>query len=221
MKYLLWLGVSVFCLSVNSNAQQPQSARCPEFYLDWPRADLKRFHTYTIELKGDVSDLQLTYKWEPTIGTILSGQGTKVITFHPGKASSWLITLTIEGLPTGCQNMKSISTVVDYAPVARKFNEITITEGKRYTAQLDAFAKAVQNELSYGFILAYAGRKQHSGGSSRHAANAKEYLMKVCGLDPDRITIIEGGTRVKETLELWIAPAGSAVPVPIPPRLKP
>jgi hypothetical protein len=224
MRYLLWLSVLVICLWVNLNAQQTQSARCPEFIFKGPEAGFKPPQiSYIIEPREASTRLQLTYTWEASVGTISQGQGTKAITFEPGAAFTWTVAVKIGGLPSSCQNMMSLSSIVEPGPPdARKFSEITSIRGVGEKAQLDAFAKILRNLPPYtAIILVYSGRKRRANESSKHAANAKEYLVKEYDLERDRITIVEGGIRDKETLELWLLPIGATLPVPDPPRLKP
>jgi hypothetical protein len=223
MRYLFWLSVLVSCLSVNLHAQQTQSVRCPVFGIKGPLSDLRPPQIYTIESTEELTTPELTFKWEASAGTILSGQGTKVITFDPGNTQNSTITLTIGGLPPACQNMVSISSIVCLGPPdARKFDELTLTDGVSYKAQLDAFAKALRNDPSaYAVVLVYSGGKQQANELSKRAADAIEYLVKECGLDQKRIEIIQRETRDKEAIEFWLGQAGSAIPDPDPPRLKP
>jgi hypothetical protein len=222
MRYLFWLTVLVICLSVNLHAQQTQSVRCPQFRINGPLSDLRPPLTFTIESTEELPYPELSFKWEASTGTILSGQGSKVITFDPGNTNNFTITLTITGLPPACQNMVSTSIVVCPAPPdARKFDELTLADGFRYIAQPEAFAKAVRNDPStYAVVLVNYGGKQHANELSKRAANAIEYLVKEGGLDRNRLEIIQRGTREKETIELWLGQSGSAIPDPDASRQK-
>jgi len=69
----------------------------------------------------------LTYNWAISSGTIVSGQGTAVITVDPGtEAGSCTATVEVGGLPAKCSNTASASVDIKAAP--KKIIEIkTVT----------------------------------------------------------------------------------------------
>jgi hypothetical protein len=55
-----------------------------------------------------------------------------------------------------------------------------------------------------------------AGEAEARAARAKEYLVKVRGIDARRIVTIDGGHREDLTVELYIVPSGDTPPFSTP-----
>ena len=98
-----------------------------------------------------------------------------------------------------------------------EFGDICCDEEK---ARLDNFAIQLHKDpVSHGFIVFYGGRRMSSpscdgkhlelpreGEAKARAARLKPYLTKSWGLDPNRVTVIDGGYREGWTVELFIGP---------------
>jgi hypothetical protein len=84
-------------------------------------------------------------------------------------------------------------------------------------ARLDNFAIQIQNvEKSRGYIIVYAGRKASYGEAQTRANRARDYLINVRELDPERVKAVDGGHQEDFTVELYIMPAGVEAPTPDP-----
>ena len=92
-----------------------------------------------------------------------------------------------------------------------RYGKIRFSDEK---ARLDNFAIQLQNEEQMqGYIIVYAGRKATFGEAQLHANRAINYLIKVRGLDPQRVKAIDGGFREEFMVQLELAPPGA------PPRV--
>lgn len=88
-------------------------------------------------------------------------------------------------------------------------------------ARLDNFGIQVLNEEnSVGYIIAYAGRKAVVAEAQLRANRARDYLINVRKINPDRLKAIDGGHREELTVVLRIHPSG-APPPPVDPTVPP
>jgi hypothetical protein len=108
-------------------------------------------------------------------------------------------------------------------------------------ARLDGFAKTLSSEPSaVGYIIGYAecldvtewrladgnGTNEYvtreyqqsaPEGTGRKIAMAeKRRLLKLFGIDQSRVSVIDGGYKNSQMIELWIVPAGGEAPNPTP-----
>jgi hypothetical protein len=103
----------------------------------------------------------------------------------------------------------------------RKFDEFGDINCEDEMARLDNFAIQVQNEPSATAVIIFyggrfRGRLPKRGDAAARAARLKPYLVERRSIPADRIVVINGGYREEWTAELWINPAGMALPQPSP-----
>lgn len=103
---------------------------------------------------------------------------------------------------------------------ARKFDEYSNIPFSDEKARLDNFAIHLQqNEPQFkGYIIVYAGPRARSGTAQARAKRAKDYLVKVRGIEAARIVTIEGGHRDRLEVELYALPSSMSPPTPTPYR---
>lgn len=107
----------------------------------------------------------------------------------------------------------------DAQTVARKLDsyndKIHGSEAEQW--HLEDFRKSLVAEPdSKAYIIAYAGRADHPGKSRRYAWRARNYLVEMRGIQPERIVSIDGGRREEFIVELWLAPNSAQPPKPTP-----
>jgi alkanesulfonate monooxygenase SsuD/methylene tetrahydromethanopterin reductase-like flavin-dependent oxidoreductase (luciferase family) len=64
--------------------------------------------------------------------------------------------------------------------------------------------------------MAYAGRRACAGEAEARAKRAKEYLIKVRGVNAERIVTVDGGHREEPAVELYLVPPGARPPLSTP-----
>ncbi|HEY2976318.1 MAG TPA: hypothetical protein VGJ48_27635 [Pyrinomonadaceae bacterium] len=69
-----------------------------------------------------------------------------------------------------------------------------------------------------GYIIVYAGQTTRSDEAQARAKRAKDYLVKVRGIDAARIITIDGGCREQLEVELYALPNALSPPTPNPYR---
>ena len=99
----------------------------------------------------------------------------------------------------------------------RKFDEygdISLSDEK---ARLDNFAIQLMNEeTAQGYIIVYAGRKATAAEAQTRADRARNYVISVREINPERVKAIDGGFNEELTVTLYIVPAGAGPPTLAP-----
>ncbi len=70
-----------------------------------------------------------------------------------------------------------------------------------------------------GYIVVYAGQRATVAEAQVRANRARDYLITVRHIKPDRVKAIDGGYRAELTVTLWIWPA-EAEPPPLMPTVE-
>lgn len=80
-------------------------------------------------------------------------------------------------------------------------------------ARLDNFAIQISNyKYAHGFIIVYAGRKATVNEAQRRANRAKNYMVKVRGIESERLYAVDGGYREDLEIKLYVGPVGAEPP---------
>jgi hypothetical protein len=84
-------------------------------------------------------------------------------------------------------------------------------------ARLDNLAVELQNDPSTStYVIAYGGRTSRVGQADLLGTRARDYLVTNRGIDQSRITVMNGGFREEDCVELWVIPRGATPPQPTP-----
>ncbi|MGH9903918.1 MAG: hypothetical protein ACRD68_19075, partial [Pyrinomonadaceae bacterium] len=103
--------------------------------------------------------------------------------------------------------------------MARKFDEYGKVGHCDMTARLDNFAVALMNEPGVrSFIISYDSPEKKYDYADRQNKVARHYLVHERGIDPARITTVNGGQKNIEhvSTELWVVPEGATPPAAPP-----
>ena len=184
---------------------------CPTVSVSCP-ADVDIGSPITFSASG-AGDMNVTYNWSVSAGTISGGQGTSSITVDTAGLGGQTVTATVElgGLDPSCAKTASCSTQVKpEKPVAVKFDEYGNIKFNDEKARLDNYAIQLQNQPgSQGYIIAYGSCE---GEAQARADRAKDYLVNTRGIDAGRLVTIDGGCRSDLLVQLWIVPTGADAP---------
>jgi hypothetical protein len=93
----------------------------------------------------------------------------------------------------------------------KSYDDIPLDKEKEI---LDEYMRQLQEygSDSRGYVLVYAGRRTHLGEAQERAQRIKAYLVRVRGIERDRIGILDGGYREELTVELHIGLRGMLPP---------
>jgi hypothetical protein len=169
----------------------------------------------------------LSYTWtvSPSDARIVSGAGTSTITVDSTGLGSQRVTATLvvdDGSgDAACRQQAQASTniIVKKPPEVEckpfdQFQSVAFDDDK---ARLDNLAIELQGAPdTQAYIIIYAGRTSRAGQADMLGKRTMDYLVNQRGLDARRITIVNGGYRDTDFIEIWICPPGAKTPQPTP-----
>lgn len=170
---------------------------------------------------GGTSGLQYAWTVNPKGAKVISGAGTPTITVDSTGIGGQRVIATLvvtdgSGDPTCRQSAQSVAVVT--APerkviVAREFDECANCTFDDQKARLDNLAVELQNDPSArAHIIAYGGRYSPIAQVEVLMKRARDYIVEQRGIDASRLTIVNGGFREDDNVELWVVPAGAEAP---------
>lgn len=139
------------------------------------------------------------------------GEDVDSITYEPTSEDSYLRCSATSVQQTGANEKEYL---------IRKFDEYSDLSSEDEKARLDNFAIYLQKDepTFKGYIIVYAGQRTRSGEAQARAKRAKDYLVKVRGIEAARIVTIDGGCRNRLEVELYALPSSMSPPTPNPYR---
>src|SRR6266851_3419307 len=169
----------------------------------------------------------LSYVWtvSPSEARIVSGAGTPTITVDSTGLGSQRVTATLlvdDGSGDAlCRQRAAASTdiVAKKPPVVEckpfdQFQSVAFDDDK---ARFDNLAIELQGAPdTQAYIMIYAGRTSRAGQADMLGKRTMDYLVNQRGVDARRITIVNGGYRDSDFIEIWICPPGAKPPQPTP-----
>lgn len=98
-----------------------------------------------------------------------------------------------------------------------KFDEFGNVSTDDAMAHLDRFAVELNsNPNLQGFIVGHNRSDSLTGWFLRQLYGYVDYLVNSRAIDGSRVRVLEGDIRKELGFELWLLPAGSAFPIPVP-----
>jgi hypothetical protein len=182
--------------------------------------------TFTSDVAyGGSGALNYTWTVTPSQARIVSGGGTPTITVDSTGLGGQRITATLiaddgSGDPL-CRQRAQASTNVTLKtpppPECKPFDQFPVISFDDEKARLDNLAIELQNSPdAQAYIIVYAGRTSRAGQADMLVRRTTDYLVTQRGIDSRRITMINGGYRDSDFIEIWICPPGAKAPQPTP-----
>ncbi len=190
---------------------------------------------FRASVKSKDGKIQPTFSWQVSRGKIVSGQGTNTIAVEVPEGSSGDVVARVDvgGYSLECPlTSTAVVSKTTYGVGHFKFDEYEDICPGDEKARLDNLAIELQNNPSLrAYVIFYGGRcysscmldyprhrprRPRKGEAAKRAARIKQYLVSTRGLDPERISVNDGGHRESWTAELWIVPGGANPPAPTP-----
>lgn len=182
--------------------------------------------TYTADVAyNGTAPLRYTWKVTPSSARIISGMGTSTLNVDSTGLGGQRITATLtaddgSADPACAQSAQAVSIIAPIEKkviVAQEFDECNSCSLNDQKARLDNLAVELQNDPSArAYIIAYGGRMSPLGQGQKLMSRAREYLVSHRGIDASRLTVVNGGFREEDSVELWLVPSGAAAPQPTP-----
>lgn len=170
---------------------------------------------------GGTATLRYNWKLSPSTARILNGAGSPTITVDSTGLGGQRIVATLtaddgSSDPSCAQSAQAVSVVTPLPKkviVAQEFDECNNCTFDDQKARLDNLAVELQNDPSTrAYIIAYGGRMSPLGQIEVLMSRARDYLITQRGIDASRLTIVNGGFREEDSVELWMVPSGAAPP---------
>lgn len=182
--------------------------------------------TYTADVAyNGTAGLRYTWKVTPSSARIISGVGTSTLNVDSTGFGGQRITATLtaddgSSDPACAQTAQAVSIIAPIEKkviVAREFDECIGCSLNDQKARLDNLAVELQNDPSTrAYVIAYGGRMSPLGQVEKLMSRAREYLVAHRGIDASRLTVVNGGFREEDSVELWLVPSGAAAPQATP-----
>lgn len=171
---------------------------------------------FTAKMTGLTHTSKVDLKWKLSAGTIMSGDGTSVISVNTDGLSGVEVIATAElvGAPAGCSGSASKTVPVRFlCGHIPKFDEYGDINFKDEKARLDNFAiQLLDDPNRYGYISMTAGRKTFQNEAKERLERAMSYLVKVRQVDANRIVTKDCGFTSDLTISVWLLPVGMEPP---------
>ena len=169
----------------------------------------------------------LNYTWtvSPSDARIVSGAGTATITVDSTGLGNQRVTATLvvddgSGDAMCRQRAQGYTEVVKKTPPppeCKPFDQFQSVAFDDDKARFDNLAIELQGTPdAQAYIIVYAGRTSRPGQAERLGQRSMDYLVNQRGVDARRITVINGGYRDTDFIEIVICPPGATPPQPTP-----
>jgi hypothetical protein len=182
--------------------------------------------TFTSDVAyGGSAPLSYTWTVTPAEARIVSGAGSATITVDSTGLGSQQVTATLvvddgSGDAMCRQHAQAVTSIVPRKPPeveCKPFDQFPSVAFDDDKARLDNLAIALQNTPdSQAYIIIYAGRTSRVGQADMLGRRTRDYLVNQRGIDSGRITIVNGGYRDTDFIEIWVCPPGARTPEATP-----
>jgi len=155
----------------------------------------------------------------------MSGAGTAAITVDSTGLGSQRVTAALavdDGSGDAlCHQTAQASTDVikkiPPPPECKPFDQFQSVAFDDDKARFDNLAIELQGAPdTQAYVMIYAGRTSRAGQADMLSRRTMDYLVNQRGVDAGRITIVNGGYRDTDFIEIWICPPGAKTPQPTP-----
>ena len=168
----------------------------------------------------------LNYTWtlSPRDAKILTSVGNRITVDSTGLGGQRVTATVVVDDGSGeaaCRQTAQASTMVRRPEIilhpSKQFDVCCSCSFDDQKARLDNLGVELQNDpTATTYIIAYGGRTSRIGQADLLGARARDYLATNRGIDQSRITVMNGGFREEDCVELWIIPSGATPPQPTP-----
>jgi hypothetical protein len=168
----------------------------------------------------------LNYTWtlSPSNAKILTSVGNKITVDSTGLGGQRVTATVVVDDGSGeaaCRQTAQASTSVRpperVEHPSKQFDVCCSCSFDDQKARLDNLAVELQNDpTATTYVIAYGGRTSRIGQADLLGTRARDYLVAQRGIDQSRITVMNGGFREEDCVELWVIPSGATLPQPTP-----
>lgn len=216
------------CLAINSKFSPPVvTSPCP--YPVSLSVDAEVNEGEVITFTSDTAysgNALLNYSWSlsPSTAKIQTSVGNRITVDSTGLGGQRVTATAVVDDGSGdsaCRQTAQASTFVrppeHHEHPSRLYDVCCSCTFDNQKARLDNLGVELQNDpTATTYVIAYGGRSSRIGQADLLAARARDYLVAERGIDQSRITVMNGGFREEDCVELWIIPSGATTPQATP-----
>ena len=168
----------------------------------------------------------LNYTWtlSPSSAKIQTSVGSRITVDSTGLGGQRITATVVVDDGSGeaaCRQTAQASTYVKppehVEHPSRQFDVCCSCSRDDLKARLDTLGVELQNDpTATTYVIAYGGRTSRIGQADMLGDLARKYLSVDRGIDQSRITVVNGGFREEDCVEMWIVPSGATPPQPSP-----
>jgi hypothetical protein len=170
------------------------------------------------------SPLNYTWSVSPSEAKILTNTENKITVDSTGYGGQRITATLVVDDGSGdaaCRQTAQASTIIRpperHEHPSTQFDVCCSCSFDDQKARLDNLAVTLQNDpTATTYVIAYGGRTSRIGQADLLGTRARDYLVAQRGIDQSRITVLNGGFREEDCVELWIVPSGATAPQPTP-----
>ena len=216
------------CVAINFRSSPPVvSSPCPYPVSLSVDAEVNEGEVITFNTDTAYSgNAPLNYTWtlNPREARILTSVNNRITVDSTGLGGQRVTATVVVDDGSGesaCHQTAQASTFVRpperHEHPSRQFDVCCSCSFDDQKARLDNLAVELQNDPSATtYVIAYGGRTSRIGQADFLGDRARKYLMTDRGIDQSRITVMNGGFREEDCVELWIIPSGATPPQATP-----
>jgi hypothetical protein len=218
---------NIKCVAINFKAAPVVTSPCPYPVSLLVDAEVNEgdIVTFTADTAySGTSPLNYTWSVSPSTAKILTNTENK-ITVDSTTLGGQRITATLvvdDGSgDAACRVTAQASTMVrppeHHERPSTQFDVCCSCSFDDQKARLDNLAVTLQNDpTATTYVIAYGGRTSRLGTADLLGTRARDYLVANRGIDASRITVLNGGFREEDCVELWMVPSGATPPQATP-----
>jgi len=211
------------CLKI---VRETNTRPCPyNFHLEGPDKIMEGDLVTFAAINSGSAPIPIKYAWTVANGIVKSGLGTPTITVDStgmgGKTINAELDVNDDVYDNKCRQVISVPTEVGTTPPPPqpfRCDEFEASNRDQDKARFDNCVIQLQNTPdSQMYVIIYPGTDKVSVSRNPYDRTSKfmlDYMVKNRGVDPRRIAVAKGGSRVKTIYEIWIVPPGATPPVP-------
>lgn len=219
MKKIAFTTFYILTLCLGIFGQTQNNSNCPTISVTGPPAALADGENaaFTVNISGFDANI-LEYIWSVSKGKIIEGQGTNtVIVGEIPPDSITVATVEINGLPKGCPNSVSESTIPICLPDSIAIDEIAISSTPINQERLDAWVTEFENDPSAkAYIIIYSDKRLSPAEIKKKETYIKKYFLDK-NIAADRLTIVNDRSEddnAGNIIRLFKVPVGAKPPIP-------
>jgi hypothetical protein len=215
MRKLLKTSILVFAFCFCAFAQTNNTLPCPTVSVTGPPgiSAPNQPITFTVSIGEEAKDFKIAYNWTINAGEIVEGQGTtSVSVLRTVQGQNLTATVTVSGLPDGCNNTASETTSsCELPPQPIQIDEFSESANHIDKNRINEIVRALQNDPTAQLYIIFKHKEKillkTTSQKEREISNS---LVKA-GLAADRITAITGFGQ-NDSVEFFLVPAGATPP---------